>query len=140
MPVDASDPWDALTATVIATASRKQHWSIEAQATLATAHREYLEDLRDCAIVQARAESLTTVDERHVEAAIRALRADKQGSDWLKRIGFFLAGLAGQQFMKVQDQAPISSGSVNWLVAQIVVALVCLVAAFALDKPKVWRR
>ncbi len=77
---------------------------------------------------------------KHVLEASRSMRQGKQakdskGADWCKWIGFGFLAFMVQQFNRVAGEKVILRGSVNWLAADIIIALAFLVIGFVIDKP-----
>lgn len=77
---------------------------------------------------------------KHVLEASRSMRQiirqkDSKTADWCKWIGFAFFAFTIQQFARVKGEKVILSGSVNWLVADLIITMVLLAIGFAIDKP-----
>jgi hypothetical protein len=93
--------------------------------------------------LQARARARTAAEvvvKDDVAAAAKAMRPAETKdslrliSDWVKRIGILFIGFAVTQFLRVHAESRISQGSVNWLLADAIIAVALLVVGLVLDR------
>jgi hypothetical protein len=56
-------------------------------------------------------------------------------ADWSKWIGFTFIGFAVQQWIHIQNEKPIASGSVTRLVLDVIIAASLIVIGLMLNKP-----
>ena len=113
----------------------KKSYTREARSEYGVAISAYGRRLRALAEGKCNVEAVLV---SHVNAAVTELGPDLRKNlkiflDWLKRVGFLLAGLTIAQGVKVYNQSPIERGSVIWLIGLFAITLIMLVAAFIID-------
>lgn len=116
-------------------------FTVEAKAIVLSEIKDFATDLcNKTKTYQQLDEGAEKALRKHVLAASRSMLQIKQGksskvSDWSKWIGFAFLAFAVQQFNRVVGEKVILRGSVNWLVADIIITMVLLAIGFAIDKP-----
>ena len=109
----------------------------EAKATYDREVQRYAEELKARARTRTPAEVVLKADVCAAAEAMKSTNAKDSVrliSDWIKRIGILFVGFAVTQFLKVQAESRISQGSVNWLLADVAIAVALLVGGLALDR------
>jgi hypothetical protein len=117
------------------------NYTEEAKSALLLEVKQFAQDV--CAITRMRRRA-----DRNAEKVLRSHVIDtasflrnKQNAvmdtvaDWSKWIGFTFIGFAVQQWIHVEGEKTISSGSVKWLAVDIIIAAVLIVVGFMIDKP-----
>jgi hypothetical protein len=116
-------------------------FTVPAKATISSEIKAFATELCDkTKAYQHLDEEAENALRKHVIEASRSMRLTKQGkdskvSDWCKWIGFAFLGFTVQQFSRVSGEKVILRGSVNWLVAEVIITMVLLAIGFAIDKP-----
>jgi hypothetical protein len=92
---------------------------------------------------RARVDTAERVLEKHVRESVAELRSRanediKNFSDWIKRIGFLLLGLAVQQVNAVVHSDPIQLSSVVWLLILAMATFAFIAGGVIIDKPLSW--
>ncbi|WP_318199660.1 hypothetical protein [Streptomyces sp. SCL15-4] len=114
--------------------------SDEAHAAFTVAVERYATELAARARGQTQEERILKAD---VDAAVRQMKPTsgrdqaKVFADWAKRTGYLFIGLSIAQFNSIRHQKIIAEGSVSWLVFDLALVVVCLVAGVILDRRSV---
>jgi hypothetical protein len=115
----------------------------EAKSTLVFEVKQFAQDVCSVTKMRRRADrNAEKVLRNHVIDSASFLRNKRENlldavADWSKWIGFTFLGFTVQQWIHVQNEKPIASGSVEWLAIDTVVAAGLIVVGFMIDKP--WR-
>jgi hypothetical protein len=113
----------------------------EAKSQLLYEVKEYIDDLNSLTGIQRRADgNAEKVLRRHVADSAASLRrkssdpADR-AADWCKWIGFTWLGLTIGQYIHIQNEKNIASGSMNWFAADLLITVVLLAVAAVINRP-----
>jgi hypothetical protein len=119
-------------------------FATDVDAAVITEAKDYINDLCALTEINRRSDQAEKALIRHVSSAAAYLRSNKEGpikvvADWCKWIGFaWLAFMVGQFHNVTQQisQKKVSqTGSINWLVADVIITVVFLMAGFMIEKP-----
>jgi hypothetical protein len=118
-----------------------ENFTVEAKSAMLTEVRQYALDLRNATQIRRRSDrKAERALKSHVDDCAAFLRNNEEQpgkifADWCKWIGFAFFGLTVQQFINVHAQNSIKTGSVNWLVVDILVTVILIAIGFSIERP-----
>lgn len=117
------------------------NYTEEAKSTLLFEIKQYAEDVVVITRMRRRADrNAEKILRSHVLDSASFLRNKKDDlgdklADWSKWVGFTFVGFAVQQWIHINSEKPIASGSVRWLAVDVIIAASLIVLGFMLNKP-----
>jgi hypothetical protein len=117
------------------------NYTEEAKSALLFELRQFGQDVCSLTKMRRRADrNAEKILRSHVTDSASFLRNKQDGlldtvADWSKWIGFTFIGFAVQQWIHIQSEKPIATGSVTWLSLDIVIAAALIVTGFMINKP-----
>lgn len=118
----------------------RHNFTDEARAAVLSEAREYIRDVCRLTRICQRGQNAEKALQSYVAESASFLRNRTRNptaviADWCKWVGFAFLGFAVQQFLSIQHEKPIDSGSVTWLVIDVAITAVLISAGFAIERP-----
>lgn len=117
------------------------NYTEQAKSTLLYEVKQYAEDVVAITRMRRRADrNAERILRSHVLDSASFLRNKKDDlgdklADWSKWVGFTFVGFAVQQWIHINSEKTIASGSVAWLAIDVIIAASLIVLGFMLNKP-----